>query len=249
MTGCIRDEQFGFQRRLLGETSHFHLHTDRRFLLGHVRSRNIHRMTHQIQLRIGHNQVHVAEQSASRVPARILRFTGVCLHRQYVRLTVLQPSGHIDFESHIPVVRPPDTFSVQVDIAYIHDALEIEHYPPVLPCLVGHECLSIPADSHLLEAAAAQPAPHVGTDVTVVGAFFGRGRHPVLFYLEIVGNIYGSPLAVIVLRLFRPRRISPEEAPSLIEIHVVSSGFGSGGCPHGHHQEQSCKKFFHGLIT
>ena len=61
--------RFGLQRFLLGVASHLRLNVHRSFRSGNLRRGDVERMTHEVHLRVGHQQMHVTEQSASRVPA------------------------------------------------------------------------------------------------------------------------------------------------------------------------------------
>ena len=82
-------------------------------------------MTLQIQVGSRCDQADVAEQAATGIPARVLLRHGRCLDYQFV-ITLLQLVGHVNLESHVAIVSTSYVLSVQIDIAYQHDALEVQ---------------------------------------------------------------------------------------------------------------------------
>ena len=183
-----------------------------------VACRNAQRMALEVEGGVGDADVHAAEQSAACIPARVVRLTGVGHHGYHVVLSPFQPAGDVYFESHISVVGAANAFAVQIDVAHIHDASEIQQYALVFHGFIGRQVVAVPSLAHLFEAAARQAALDIGSHVGVVGALRGVGLHPGLFYLEVVGQTDAAPLAVVGTHGSRILHVACMESPALVDI-------------------------------
>ena len=166
----------------------------------------------------GHHELHSPEQSATGVPAGVERVAGVGTHRDDVVLAIAQPARQINLEAHVAIVGAAHALTIEVDVADIHDASEVEHHVLVLQAVIGVEVIAVPPLPHLLEAATRQAAHDVRCHIGVV-AFLAYGRrHPRLFYLEVVWQANGAPRAVVVGGLCRFSDVAGMEAPAVHEV-------------------------------
>ena len=133
ITGCIGNDQFGLQSLLIGIASHFHLYIDRCFRLRHLRSSDIERMTHQIEIRIGYHYRYITIKSATGIPTGIVRLTSIRLNGQYIRCVVFQQFGNVNFETHITVIGSSNQLTVQINITHIHDTFKVNNHSFVFP--------------------------------------------------------------------------------------------------------------------
>ena len=85
-------------------------------------------MAVEVELRVGIYDVDIAKQSASRVPARVSWVCGVRIHCYCVFLAVAQFVGDVNFKAHISVVGAAYLVSVEIHVAEIHDALEVNQH-------------------------------------------------------------------------------------------------------------------------
>ena len=140
----------------------------------------------------------VTEQTATGVPAGIVRLACIGNHFDKVVLADFQLVGHIDFKAHITVVRAANVFLIQIDIGSIHDSFEIQQDALAFQLCRWGIVQPVVAFSHFLKTTTRQTALDIGGDIRIVGFLVGGGRNPRLFYLEVVRHIDLSPFALII---------------------------------------------------
>ena len=138
------------------------------------------RMTREVQLGVGDDEIDITIETGTRVPTRVVGVASIRLHRNLVHLSILQEFGNIGIHSEIAIVGAPDALSIEIDISHQHNALEVEHDALALPFLLRSQFIAIPADAHLLESTRTQTAAHIAARITVVGSLAGIRSHPVL---------------------------------------------------------------------
>ena len=92
-----------------------------------VRS-DVQRMALEIEVGRSLDEVDVAIQSSTCVPAGILLIHGGSLDYQHV-ITLPQLIRDVNLKAHIAIVRTPNALAIQKDIAHEHDAFEIQKNP------------------------------------------------------------------------------------------------------------------------
>ena len=175
-------------------------------------------MTLEIEVSTGGHQLHIAEKSATRVPTRIVRFARIGLHGNHILLSQLQLVRYVYLEAHIAIVCSAYVLTVQVDIAHIHDAPEVEQKPSALQRVGRRKVQAIPRLSHLLEAPTAQSALDVGCHVGVVSLFVSIRSHPGLFYLEVVRHVDGAPAVVVEFGRGCVLHVAGMEFPTKVQV-------------------------------
>ena len=146
-------------------------------------------MTFHIELCRCRDEVDVAEQTTTRVPARCTLVLRLSLHQNLVCLTIFQLLGDVDVKSHVTIVRTANALTVQVDVGSQHNTFKIQQHSLVLQVCRRCDGLLIPARTNFLEASCRQTALDVCCCIRVVGFLVSRWRHPRLRYLEIVGYV------------------------------------------------------------
>ena len=92
-----------------------------------VRS-DVQRMALEIEVGRSLDEVDVAIQSSTCVPAGILLIHGGSLDYQHV-ITLLQLIRDVNLKAHIAIVRTPNALAIQKDIAHEHNTFEIQKNP------------------------------------------------------------------------------------------------------------------------
>ena len=138
------------------------------------------RMTREVQLGVGDDEVDITIETGTRVPTRVVGVASIRLHRNLVHLSILQEFGNIGIHSEVAIVGAPDALSIEIDISHQHNALEVEHDALALPFLLRSQFIAIPTDAHLLESTRTQTAAHIAARITVVGSLADIRSHPVL---------------------------------------------------------------------
>ena len=177
------------------------------------------RMAVEVELGIGIHDVDIAEESAAGIPARISRVGGVGIDGDDVLLAIAQVLGDFDFKAYIAIVGAANLGAVELDIAQVHDTLEINEDAFALILLGRGKGFDIPSRAHLLEASGREAALDIGAGIAVVGFLVGCGCHPRLFYLEIMRQVDFSPAIGLGLSGRNGRSgFSLMEKPSTIDI-------------------------------
>ena len=147
-------------------------------------------MAREIAFPVGDDEVDIAVEATTRVPARVVGLSGVCPDGNLIHLAPAQELAHVNIETDIAVVRTTDTLTVEKDITHEHDALEVQQDTLVLPLLLRCKFVTVPARTHLLKATGTQPTAHIAACITVVRSLTGIGSHPVLPNQEVVGQVH-----------------------------------------------------------
>ena len=148
------------------------------------------RMAREEQILIGNDEVDITIETGARKPAGVAWILRIRLDCDFIRLSPFQEFAQVYIKTEISIVGTSDTLSVQIDISYQHDALEVEHDALSLPFILGSEFVAIPADAHLLESTGTQSAAHIAARIAVIRALAGIRSHPVLSYQEIMWQIH-----------------------------------------------------------
>ena len=188
---------------LVLDTFHFHLHGDRSPFRAHLRRMDIDAMA-GYGYRVFQHHMDIAEQTATRIPARVLRFSRRAVYGQHVLRVIPQQSGDVGLKAQVTVVCATNLLTVQIGIAMQHDTLEVQDDALALPCLIGIKRLTIPARSHVLEAT---------TAVCLLVP-----RH---LYLEIVWQVKTPPTAVVEVHPRGIGRFTQFEFPVEIKQHAL----------------------------
>ena len=153
-------------------------------------------MTGKIQFRVGDNDVDIAEEAAARVPTRVGGAGSACLDGDDVRLAIAQLLRQVNLKAHVAIVGAAHALAIEIHIAHVHDALEVDEDALALERGIGSECLGIASHAHLLKPPRRQAALEVGSTVAIVGFLVGSGRHPRLLHLEVVWYVDAPPSIV-----------------------------------------------------
>ena len=200
---------FPLKDRLSVRSYHLHLHVDG-FRLGVVRELccnvdkaivacgDVEWMAGKIKVFGCGDEFHVAEQTATGIPSRVVRLAGVGNNGQFVGFSPLQLVGDVNLKAHISVVGAANALSVEIDIARVHDAAKVEQDALALHVVGRSELITVVAFAHLLESATRQAALDVGCHIGVVGLLVSGRSHPWLFNLEVVWQVYLAPLSFVV---------------------------------------------------
>ena len=129
----------------------------------------------------------------------------------------------VDLKAYIAIVGTADPLTLQIDIAHIHDAFEIEEHPFSLPGWFRLEMFPVPTDAHLFESTATEATTYVGAYVAVVCLFVVGWSHPRLFDLKIMGNIDRSPGRIVQVGLFGLWNVSGSKTPAEVKQLNASS--------------------------
>ena len=202
--------------------------------VAHHRRGDVKWVAGEMQVTVGDEKFHVAEEAAAGVPTGVERLLRVGLHGDDVLLANAQQLAHIHLEAQIAVVGAAHALAVEIDVAHVHDALEVEQHQAVLPLCRRGEGLHVPSHTHLLEAAGAEAALEIARLVARVALLVGAGSHPRLLYLVVVGEVHSAPIGgdgAYVRRCGNGGEVAGVEQPA--EIHV--DGFAGGG--HGTERE------------
>ena len=105
--------------------------------------------------------------------------------------------GDIYLKTYISIIGTSDALAVEIDIANVHDTLEVKQQTTTTERIMGHQGTYIPPLPHLLETTGRKTAFDVGTRIAVVSTFIGTGCHPGLFYLEVMGNMNLAPAVLL----------------------------------------------------
>ena len=147
-------------------------------------------MAREEQILIGNDEIDITIETSARKPAGVTWILRIRLDCDFVRLSPLQEFAQVDIEAQVSIVGTTDSLTVQIDISYQHDALEVEHDALSLPFILGSKLVAIPADAHLLESAGTQSAAHIAARIAIVRSLAGIWSHPVLSYQEIMWQIH-----------------------------------------------------------
>ena len=197
-----------------------------------VASGDIEWMAREIELVVGDDKANITEESATRIPSRIIGSTRICPHCYLVLLAVTEQLAHVDIESQIAIVGCPYMLSVHIDIAHKHHASEVEHHPSSLPFFLGCQFVSIPAYAHLLEPSCAETAFHIIGSILAVGTFVCPRCHPGLIELEVMrqvddlASLHSFIQEMGILNVIRwladTFYIAAMELPSPVDIYCIS---------------------------
>ena len=174
-------------------------------------------MAGEIDVAVGSHETDATEESAAGVPAGVVGLTGIGHHGEDVVLSELQLVGDIHLEAHVAVVCLSHQLAVQIDVAHIHDASEVNQQALALQAVGRREVQPVPAAPHLLERTAAETALDVGGGIVVVGLLIGGRCHPRLLYLEVVGQVDGAPMTVLIGCCGSSLHIAEVESPSEVK--------------------------------
>ena len=132
--------------------------------------------------------VHVAEQTAARVPARLAAVGQDGQDGDDVLLAVLQVAADVELRTEVAVVNLSEPVPVDPNDGTGHHAFEVEHHLAPLPSLIGPEVLLVAGIGEALESAS-------------------RTSHslPREFHLIIVRNVECAPAGIVhhPLHLYR----------------------------------------------
>ena len=176
-------------------------------------------MALKVKFGMGGHKLYATEQTATGIPARVQGVACVGTYGKHILFAPLQLAGNINLKTHIAIVGSSHSLTIQINIAYIHDAGEINQYAPSTKRVGGGEMKPIPTLAHLFETTARQTTLDVGGNIGVVGLFIGCGCHPRLFYLKVVGQIHGAPGGIVNRRIGSLRHISSLKLPTEVEAH------------------------------
>ena len=156
-------------------------------------------MACEIKFRVCDVDIDVAVKARAGVPSGVFRLPRVSADCNHVLLAVFQFVGDVAFKPEITVVGATDFFTVEPYVAHKKYPLEVEEHTFTFP--VGWRCqgLAIPSFAHFLECACAEAAFDVGHRIVNIRFFVGRGFHPFLVDLEIMGHVYDLPSCVVGL--------------------------------------------------
>ena len=180
-------------------------------------------MALEVEVGWGGNEHHVAKQATACIPPRIQRVACVSLYGNHVLFPQFQLARDIDFEAHIAIIGASDAFSVQIDIAHIHDATKVEQQTAPSQVGTGRKMQAVPTDTHLLESTARQAALDIGSHIGVVGFLVSARLHPGLFYLEVVGHVHRAPFGIVQRRLLSASNVACAELPSEVQIKFLTA--------------------------
>ena len=161
------------------------------------------------------NEFHTAEETTTGIPTGAERVACVGTHGDDVVLTKAQSARDFNLEAHVAIVGAANALTIEVDIANIHDASEVEQQALVLQTGIGRQVIAIPPLPHLLEAAAREATPDVRSNIGIVGFLTSIGCHPRLFNLEIVRKGDGAPATIVVGWLCCLRDVAGMEPPAI----------------------------------
>ena len=129
----------------------------------------------------------------------------------------MQLVGDVHLKAHVTVVGLSNELAVEIDVAHIHDAAEVNQQALALQAVGRCEMQAIPSAAHLLECSARQAALDVGGRVVVVGLLIGGRCHPRLLYLEVVRQVDGAPMAVLIGCCLTSVHIAEVEFPAEVK--------------------------------
>ena len=179
---------------------------------------DVERMAFQVKVFGRAHDFHPSEQSSAGVPSRVQGVAGVGQDSYDVVLSLFQKLCDVGLKSHISVVCASCRLSVDEHVADVHDAGEVYEHALVAKLLAGGEMVAVPGFPHFLEAPARQAALDIGGHVGVVGTLRGVGFHPRLFNLEIMGEVYYAPLAVVEVGVLCAVHLSGLEFPTEVDV-------------------------------
>jgi len=179
-------------------------------------------MAREVQILVGDDEIDITIETGTRKPTGIIRIAGICLNGYLVSLAPFQELAQVDIKTKVTIIGTSDTLTIEINISYQHDALEVEHDALSLPFIFRSQLIAIPANAHLLESTRTQSAAHVASGITIVRTFAGIRSHPVLTDQEIMRQIYHVIIPLSCFQLIYILHISAMELPSLVDTDCIA---------------------------
>ena len=194
-------------------------------------------MAREVQILVGDDEIDITIETGTRKPTGIVRIAGICLDGYLVSLAPFQEFTEVDIKTEVTIIGTSDTLTIEINISYQHDTLEVEHDALSLPFIFRSQLIAIPANAHLLESTRTQSAAHVASGITVIWSLAGIRSHPVLTDQEVVGKIHHLITALSSFQLRDILHITAMELPSLVDADCIAN---RRFCRKGTHQRQTC---------
>ena len=147
-------------------------------------------MAGEEQILVGDDEIDITIETGTRKPTGIVRIAGICLDSYLVSLAPFQEFTEVDIKTEVTIVGTSDTLTIEINISYQHDTLEVEHDALSLPFSLGSKLIAIPADAHLLKATRTQSAAHIAARIAIIWSLTGIWSYPILSDQEIMRQIH-----------------------------------------------------------
>ena len=105
---------------------------------------------------------------------------------------------NVNLKTYIAIIGTANTFTIEIDIACIHNATKIKQQTMVTQRVGRSKMITVPTTAHFLKAATRQTAHNIGCRVVIIGFLVSCRSHPRLFYLKVMGYVNDTPRTVIV---------------------------------------------------